>query len=497
MKFGPTKGSFLIIFEHFIRDFGFLLLLLVLVVFKGPEVLLENGGFFLVVFISPFVTISKYLFTKYSIDDDKMIIDSGLFVKKKMEIPLKAITTVDLSQNILFQICKVYKVKADNASQTNDNAKQAEVVMVLKRDEAMQVKVLLESKGNHLITEEEKEKTALVRQKEEQIPPIITCTVSDFILLGILQSKQLYILTTLSSIYGGFYFLYALFFEGTDPTSFLNKNFQFLKSAFGIIVLVLVIYLFGAIASSVVTAVRYYGYTVKDRRDALLVDFGLFTKKHYTLTKEKISGITIKQSVLMRIFGYCTVEVFIIGYGDTDGKEKESSLLHPIAKLSQVNTILEEILPDMSFEREYHKSEKGTLHYYFFTPRVFFVIGAIIATSVILISSGMNIWIPAAIGIFAALIIVTIISVYLEYLNAGIYANEKVVSICNGILAKQMIFVKTGNIESVSEITNHLKKKKGYTSIKLGFLGPVRVAHIKAKNVTYERYNEVAKVLNV
>lgn len=498
MKFGPTRGSFLFLFEHFLRDFGLLMLVVVVAIFKGPDILLQNMGLVLVFLITPLSTIGKYFFTLYSIDEEKMIINSGLFVKKKMEIPLKAITTVDLSQNLLYQICNVFKIKADNASQTNDNAKQAEVVMVLKKADAMFVKELLEAKGN-ASSEDSGSVTGIASQVDDvQIRPVISCSVSDFILMGILQSKQVYIFTMLSSIYGGAIFLGSILFDDSKMSDWMNNNLHFLQSAAGIIVLVIIVYLIGAITSSVATAIRYYGYTVRDRKDALLVDFGLLTKKHYTLSKEKICGITIRQSILMRVFGYCTAEVFIIGYGDSDGKEKELSILYPIAKLNQINSVLENILPDMSFERDYHKSEKGSMHYFFFTPRVFMLIIGVIAAIIVLIELNVDSrWDLAVAGIFALIIIATIVSVYLEYKNSGIYANNKVISISSGMLAKQMIFVKTGNVESVSEQTNLLKRKKGYTSIKLGFLGPIRVAHVKAKNVKYAEFGEVQKVLDI
>ncbi|SEW42291.1 PH domain-containing protein [[Clostridium] fimetarium] len=492
MKFGPTRGNILLIFEHFVKDFGLVLLLLLVTIWKGPEIVFENMQFVVLVFINPIAVLVKYLFTKYSIDDEKMIINSGLFVKKTMEIPLKAMTTVDLSQNLLFQIFQVYKIKADNSSQTNDTAKQAEVVLALKKEEAFFVKGLLESKGDL------KEQEEIINQKDEVLQPVITCTATDFILLGVLQSKLLYIITTFSAVFGGGTYIFSILFEEVDPSALIEKVMSMFSPAEGIAILVLVVYILGAISSAIVTVFRYFNYTVKNRKDALIVEFGLFTKKSYTLKKEKISGVTIKQSILMRVFGYCTVEVFIIGYGDSsEGNNKELSILYPIAKLNQVNHILNEILPDMSFERNYHKAEKKSLRYFFYCTRLFFVIGIIVGISIesTILHISTSAYIFEVIGACVALLIITIISVFLEYLNSGIYANTKVVSICSGILAKKMTFIKTNQIESVSQSTNTWKKKRGFTTIKLGFLAPMRVSNIKAKNVAYKQFEEVNRVL--
>ena len=490
MKFGPTRGNILLIFEHFLKDFGLVLLLLFVTIWKGPQIVLANLQFVALVFINPISVLVKYLFTKYSIDEEKMRIDSGLFVKKTMEIPLKAITTVDLSQNLLFQIFKVYKIKADNSSQTNDTAKQAEVIMALKKEEAFYVKDLLESKGDL------KEQEQIKKQSDEILQPIITCTASDFVLLGILQSKLLYIITTFSAVFGGGTYIFSILFEEVDTSAMIEKIMNLFSPVVGIAILVLMVYILGVVSSAIVTVFRYFNYTVKNREDALIVEFGLFTKKSYTLKKEKISGVTIKQSILMRVFGYCSVEVFIIGYGDSsEGNNKELSILYPISKLAQVNYILDEILPEMSFERKYHKSEKTSLRYFFFCARMFFAIGIILGVSIVILIGSVNTYMFAILGASFAFLIFTMISVYLEYLNAGIYANTKVVSIRSGILAKKMTFVKTGKIESISQKTNTWKKRKGFTTIKLGFLAPLRVSNIRARNVSNKQFEEVNGIL--
>lgn len=496
MKFGPSRGHFLGIFEHFFKNFGFLVLLIGLAFFKGPMILINNLGIVVIIFATPFVTVCKYFFTKYSIDDEKVKIESGLFVKKKMEIPLKAITTVDLSQNLLFQVFDVYKIKADNASQTNDNSKEAEVTMYLKKDDAMFVKVLLESQGNcKAVADESDVETAPVIKKEDEKYPQTTTSFQDFILMGLLQSKQTYVLAMISSVYAGVYFIGSVFINEDDATKWIETNFQMFKSALGILILVAIIYILAAIGSAVSMAVRYFGYTVTDRKDSLVVDFGLFTKKHYTLPKKKISGITITQPLLMRVFGYCTVEVFIIGYGDSNGKEKELSILCPIIRIDQASRIMGEFLPDMTFDMEYKGAEKGTFHYFFFTVRVYVLISAAAVYSVAAMVIDKKLFHPAALATFVILGIITAISVWLEYKNSGIYANKNVVSIRDGILARKMIFVKTVNVESVSGLTNIFKQKKGYMHIRLGFLGPIRVAHIKAKNVSLKCFEDVKSVL--
>jgi len=490
MIFGPTRGNPILIFEHFLRDFGFLILVIIVAIWKGPHILVENIQFLVIAFINPVFIFMKYIFTVYSIDEEKMTIDSGFFVKKTMEIPLKAITTVDLSQNLLFQIFKVYKIKADNSSQTNDTAKKAEVVLVLKKESALYVKNLLKAEEPLKLKEEAQESEELESQ------PSITCSLSDFFLLGLLQSKLIYLISVVSIIFGGGGYVYTLLSGQEYISQLVKKVLHIFASVGGITLIIVCFYVFSTIFSAVINAIKYYNYTVTNRANALLVEYGFFTKKSYTLMKEKISGVTIKQSILMRILGYCTLEVFIIGYGDSsEDSQKELSLLYPIAKINQVDSILEQLLPEMNFNREYHKPSKAAFRYFFFCFRMFFAIALLIGVMFNVFTGAEYKLAMLMIGGGLVFLALTVATIYMEYQNAGMNANDQVVSISTGVLTKQMIFIKTEKIESVSEQTNFFKRKRGFTNIKLGFIAPLRVANIKAKNMTYNEYEEIQKIL--
>lgn len=491
MKFGPTRGNPILIFEHFFRDFGLVLLCIIITLLKGPEIIMDNIVVLAIVIITPINTLMKYFFTTYSIDDEMMTIASGFFVKKTMEIPLKAITTVDLSQNLLFQLFKIYKIKADNSSQTNDTAQKAEVVMALKKESALYVKSLLEAKGS--------ESEKIDHQEVEEFRPqeSITCSILDFFLLGLLQSKAVYIISLVPFVFGGGGYVYSLFVDQSDANDMMEKLIDGFEPAAIIAIAILCSYVIGVVSSEVLTMIKYFNYTVTNQSKSLFVEYGLITKKSYTLMKEKISGVTLKQTVLMRIFGYCTIEVFIIGYGDSsEDNKQELSILYPIAKLSEVDGLLEKMLPEMKFDREYHQPNKEALRFFFYNFRMAVTIALFIGAAVLLAVEKTITQDVYIMGGGLLILVIMILTVFLEFYNSGIYANEQVVSISTGIFTRQMIFIKTSKIESVSEKSNLLKRKRGYTSIQLGFIAPLRVANVKAKNMTFQEYEEVQNVLS-
>lgn len=492
MKFGPSRGNPFIIFENFLKNFGLLLLALIFTIFKGPGFIKDNITILIIAMLSPVSALIKYLFTKYSIDDEKMTISSGLFVKKTMEIPLKNITTVDMTQNLLFQLFHVYKIKADNASLSGPDANQAELVLVLKQESAYYVKSLLESRT----TEAAGQLTADAGAVQK---PVIKSSLSDFILLGTLKSKFVYFLAIITALFGGGGYINRYISKELKISEYTERFMNYVNPAVALIIILLTAYIISLLASIFVTAVKYYDYSVIDRGDALFLQYGLFTKKSYTLMKEKISGVNVKQPLLMRFLGYCSVEVYLIGYGDqSDGNNKEISLIYPIAKRSEVGSVLEKLFPEMSFRFEYHSKHKGTLHYFFLCFRMAFAV-VLPAGILIFLRLGNHLSLPVMIGAIAgglAFLLFMCISVYLEYCNTGINQGHNCVAVRKGGLSLDMIFIKTEKLESITESATVWKHQRGFTSIELGFVAPTAASTLYVKNIAFADYEKVKAALN-
>ena len=79
---------------------------------------------------------------RYSIDGERLIIESGLFQKKRRELPLANITTVDFTQSLIFQMAGVYAVHVDTNSSIG-SGDSGQVKMVLNGKDAIFVKKLL------------------------------------------------------------------------------------------------------------------------------------------------------------------------------------------------------------------------------------------------------------------------------------------------------------------------------------------------------------------
>lgn len=469
MEFKHRRGSFLIIFEK-LSEIPLLLISLFFSAFLLNK--FDTQALLPVVFIllSPISKLINYFFTYYTLTEEHLIIESGVFNKKKTEIPFYSITTVDLSQNILYQIFKVYKIKVDNASQTNEVTNQSKIKLTLKVDEAIKFKQIITSTNNIETVNEELEYSA------------IEADIGDFIKLGLLQSKFTYILSIL-----------AVFGSLTGVITPMLKN-RVVGAAIVVFIVVamITIYLIAVIMSIVKSVVKYYNFKVWADADTLKVQYGLFNKKSFSLQKTKINGIILRQSILMRIFKLYTAEVIVIGYGDkSEEGGMEQAIIYPIASRDKVKDIVNILLPEYSLDYTLCKSEHKAIRYFFMS--LLFISAVVLAIGAAITSLLINNYIVIAVAL--AFLAFSIVDVIQKYINAGISVGEDNVVLSAGSFSKKVAIIKTKSIESITASGSIFKRRNGFVSIKLGFVAPLRVSNISSLNLPAKQFDLLEEVL--
>ncbi len=469
MEFKHRRGSFLIIFEK-LSEIPFLLISVIFSAFLLKN--FDTQALLPVVFIllSPVLKLINYFFTYYTLTEEHLIVESGVLNKKRIEIPFSSITTVDLSQNILYQMFKVYKIKVDNASQTNEATNQSKINLTLKVDEAIKFKQIITSTNNIETVSKELEDRA------------IEADIRDFIKLGLLQSKFTYILSILA-VFGSL--------TGAIVPILKDRIVGALIIAF-VVVALITIYLVAVIMSILKSVLKYYNFKVLADEDTLKVQYGLFNKKSFSLQKAKINGIILKQSILMRIFKLYTAEVIVIGYGDkSEQGGMEQAIIYPIASRDKVKEIVNTLLPEYSLDYTLCKSERKAIRYFFISPLFIFAIVLVIGAAI----TAMLIKNYIAIVVALALLAFSVVDAIQKYINAGISVGESNVVLSAGAFSKRVAIIKTKSIESITASGSIFKRRKGFVSIKLGFVAPSRVSNISSLNLPAEQFDLLEEVL--
>ena len=469
MDFKHRRGNYLIIFEKVIE-------LPVLILGAIASIILVKNfdaqAIMPLVFIlfSPISRLISYLFTYYTLEEDHLLVESGVFTKKRVEIPFSTITTVDLSQNILFQLFRVYKIKVDNASQTNDTANKSNIVLTLKTDQAVQFKEVL-TKGKHIeeIKEQEAETEAI-----KAIP-------QDFVKLGLLQSKWVYFFSIIA-VAGPFMGIIAPKFENIFQNMLIG----------GLIASAIVIgYILSVALSLIKSVLTYYNFKVWATDDTVKIRYGLLNKKSFSLQKSKINGIIFRQSLLMRLCGFYTAEVIVIGYGDADKDETERAMLFPIASFEKLGKIVNRLLPEYSVEYSLTRPDKRAVRYFFVNPGFILAIITLGVSVILSTVIGQPLLLAAAI----VLLILAVADVFLRFKNSGISVGNKNVVLSAGGFSRWVALIKTDSIESITSNGSMFKRERGYVSISLGYVAPARAARLTSYNLPAEQFELLQGVL--
>lgn len=501
MRFGPRRAHAMFIFERFFRDFGLLILALIwYLVTRDYELLLEHCGVLVVVLFSPVSRLIRYLFTYYSIDDERLLVETGWLNKKRLEVPLANITTVDFSQNLFFQLANVCSVNVDNNSSIG-SGNSGRVKMVLKERDAVLVKGLLLAKKEESAANGIKPQLHRSRISEDTSGNTIKASVGEILLMGLLRSKGLIIVQLMT---------YAGVAVGVISQLFLDKKVDgdevildwilHFSAPLLILGLLLALYLAGSAVSVILDTIRYCGFRITDRESSIFVEYGLFTRKTFTLVKEKISGVSYQQSPLMRFFKRGTLEVFAAGYGDGDGDDlQETAILYPVMREEKLYDFLGRFLPELENRPELQKAEPKALPYFFLCGRFVLSLLALLAALICaaaLVPQELSFLKGTLIGAGSLLVLAAAGSVVMEYANTAASPGSQVVALACGGYTKKTVLLKTDKIETVEENASARKRRrKRITGISLGVLAPQMYSRHRVRNMGIEIAEDIKQNL--
>lgn len=493
MNFGPKKNHFLYILDGIGSQIASMIPLIIgVLIFSEKGNLYQMAIIGAMIVIVPLYRLIGYFFKTFQIDEEKLVIRSGVLKKKVEEIPIKTIISADITQNVMHQLFKVYKINVDNAT----SAKEVEggTNLILKKEDADIVRALLLRKNKKSI-EGETENEKLEEKNEEGFS--INVSTNHIMFMGLLGTN----------IMIGFYIFPAIVImirlwekiimdisvNEEEVYELMYENFR--DSGLIVAVVAVAAYLVFAIGYNVVTSlIKYYGFKIREKDDAIFIEYGLLNKKSHTLKKDKITGVRFNQQLFMKLFHRGTLEVLAIGYQGTDNSGMAQSLLFPIIKEEEINEFLKPLLPNYVMELDYEKPEKKAFPYFFINfwfISLIILIGASSYGYFIDLFNWGNWWF-GIIGCFMFLWLFCITTIVLNYKNTGIAFNEKNICAQHGGLKRVRDIVSLEMIEYVKKKATKTKEKKNLANYEVGFHGGLLFNSFLLKNLNNDVFKRVS-----
>lgn len=299
------------------------------------------------------VGFAQWLAFRFRIVGDDLVIDSGVFARRRRVIPLARVQNIDLEQGVLERVARVAEIRLETASGGSDTEAR---LAVLKLDEARELQAELMRLRNRA-------------QHGEAVPAgdtgppaaptphtrvLLRLGIADLAIAGATSNEAGLIaagLATLLEFAGDF--AQAAWLE-----SFVGDIFGRAASvgvagaALAGAILTALFFLAGWVISIGATIVRFYGFTLTRIGDDLRREYGLLSRHRSTVPLERVQAVRIEETLLRRPLGLAALKIETAGAGPGRGDQPggRAEAFVPLARRRHVGRLLGEVFEDARFE---------------------------------------------------------------------------------------------------------------------------------------------------
>ncbi len=391
--------------------------------------------------------------TYITLTDDTLIYDKRTyFFKKKINVDLKKIGTVNLKIGVFDWIFNTCTVKLDMSSGATAN--ETDFRLVFKRDfaKAFEREIIAIKNGEIIEAEQSNGLADVVHQSAQNEKPIFFFKFIYVLRHAVLSANIIWIL-----FLGIAFSCFAVPWESIPVFLYPLVLFLGVPVAFAFVI----------ISSAVKTVFRYGDFLVSRTNKEIVISSGLVTKHSYRLPVSATNAVIIRQTLLGRIFRMYYADILNVGMDDENDKNSQPLCL--MVNRRDMEKFLSMALPEFATEFQTTPSPKKA-----FFPT--FIKAAIVAA----ILSVINVIITVEATFFEEVLTylfiwggATLVSV-LAFKTKGIFIGERLLTVSNGILSKRIVLVPYSKIQMLKTefgpVSGPLKLKHGTVHILAGAL---------------------------
>ena len=361
---------------------------------------------------------------------DKLSYAKGVINKNVTTVKYEKIATVDIHRPFFYRIIGFSKLKIDSNTVAATAVGKSEIVLVLAKNAAEQLKVDLLGFLQNSVSDNTGEGAVPAPANN---PPIYW-----------LQSGKVVIMSVLSVLIG---FFIVTPYLASASIVFYNEITEVLPYA-AIVLIFAGILLFFLGISAISIALMYYKFTLCKTPKNLFLSYGLLSTKNITVPLNKINGVKLSQNLFQRFANLYSVSVLSAGYGDE--QNELNSVIAPSATSEQAQFLINEIYGNMNEQKFDFVRPNGKAMLLYFLPTVFFIL----VTGIMFFLS-LNI-IFGIIGLITVMFV--LIAGLLQYYNSCIGFSSKFYRIDKGGIFRKTIILPRTRLQSTAMRSGPLQR---------------------------------------
>ena len=409
-----------------------------------------------------------YKLSSYELKENEIVCVRGVLFKKKSIVEYKKIHAINSKQNFIEKMFKLSTLQVDSGSTNTAHSAEIQIIEDELIVEELMKKIKAKQNGEDINTNDTE--TIIEQNNNETLKSIYDFTSKRKVIYTLLQIFAIVIISIIAIIVLTIVLGVLRILNHVDTSTFLT----IIVIAILIFVIIEVIgFIFGLIGS----LLSYHNFNLIRTKNNIEVSYGLVTRVNNSFKYNKIRAIRVTQSLIQRIFNFSTIKVEVIGYTMASNDENGSygtGLLVPLCKTNEVNSILNELLPNYIPEEREHKAKEYKPFYSYFLifsiivaafiqMALIVVLGYYNLLSILLLSS-IILW-----GVYLIFIAIVLIDRRFAYKNAGFTLKDSKLTIFRGSFTKEIIVMRRQNIIGIDSKTTYFRKKKNIYSYKVHF----------------------------
>ena len=308
-----------------------------LVAYQGELMgkIIFGGGTFIAVTV--ILSIVRYWFFRYKIDDDSILIREGVIRKTQLDIKFDRIQAINTQQNVIFRAFDLVTVKLDTAG----SAKQEGHLPAIKTElaDSLKARIRRESPGKEVLPEATDEEELSTTEKT-----ILRLGTSDMVRIGLSSNRALVFLVFLGPVIESLSQDVEENIDETGIASAIEAGQFSLSSGIGFGLMIVFGFLTFMLVASIIGAfLRYHKFVLVADNDVLRSNAGLLTRHEHSVNFAKIQSVYATQNPALRLFKRLELRAKQASSGRR-GRGKHFVI--PLCETAQLSSIAKEIFGD-------------------------------------------------------------------------------------------------------------------------------------------------------
>ncbi|QUW22836.1 PH domain-containing protein [Sporosarcina sp. Marseille-Q4063] len=388
---------------------------------------------------------------KYEIVNESFQIYHGLFIKNERIVPFTKVQNVQRQTSFIHRLFKLTSLTLETGIAGSDAAVEFVVITI---EEADHIEDLINQVEYEIETTTEiMDDYSEVETKSDRIIHF-TPTKKDIFKASFTSFSFLLLIPIVGSI-----------FSKVQKFEWFEKKAEgifsrILESSFTTVIIVILLIIVSIIIGIARTYIKYGKYEIASDDERIYITKGVLHESAFTITKDNVQAIEIRQSAIKRVLGLAEIKVISAG-GVGEGMLEPNSL-YPFLPIARAYEMIHEILPSYEVMQTMKRLPRKSFWIRMLKPSWFWIISmlALFYFKPPIWDFKQAWWIISII-----LLLVIIASRLLNYFNTRYTLNEEFIQFKTGSFETSVFISKRTKIIEISVRRSKIQQILGLASV--------------------------------